>query len=84
MTVGPVVPWERLSLPGGRGSRSIKRLCLDRRISLSERDRLPAIYAGGRLAAVWPLGVDAAFAPPAGEPCRFIKLERITEQEGEA
>ena len=81
VTVGPVVPGERLTLPGGRGSRSIKRLCLDRRIPLSERERLPAIYAGGRLAAVWRLGVDEAFAPPAGEPCRFVQITACTEQQ---
>ena len=74
-----------MSLPETRGGgRSVKRLCLDRRISLSERERLPAIYAGGQLAAVWPLGVDESFAPSAGEPCRFVKLERIAQQEGEA
>ena len=82
VTVAPAVPGERLSLPETRGGgRSVKRLCLDRHISLAERDRLPAIYAGGQLAAVWPLGVDEAFAPSAGEDCRFIRMERITEKE---
>ena len=63
----------------GRG-RSIKRLCLDHHLS-SERDRLPAIYAGGELAAVWRLGVDEAFIPSAGAPCRFIRIERSAEKE---
>ena len=82
VTVAPVVPGERLSLPETRGGgRSIKRLCLDHRISLAERDRLPAIYAGGELAAVWRLGVDEAFIPSAGAPCRFIRIERSAEKE---
>ncbi len=80
VTAAPCPPGERLTLPGARGSRSVKRLCLDRRISLAERDRLPAIYVEGKLAAVWHLGVDAAFAPEGREPCRFIKIEKTEQQ----
>lgn len=82
VTVGPCPPGGRLALPGARGSRSVKRLCLDRRVSLEERDRLPAIYAAGRLAAVWRLGVDAAFMPEEGKPCRFIKIMKYIEEDG--
>ena len=80
VTAAPCPPGARLTLPGARGSRSVKRLCLDRRISLAERDRLPAIYVEGKLAAVWRLGVDAAFAPEGREPCRFIKIEKTEQQ----
>ena len=81
LTVGPVEPGDRLTLPGTRGGgRSVKRLCLDRRIPLSQRERLPAVYAGGRLAAVWRLGVDESFLP-AGEPCRFIQIKRKETEE---
>nr|WP_325295778.1 tRNA lysidine(34) synthetase TilS [uncultured Oscillibacter sp.] len=73
---GPCVPGERLTLPGSRGARSVKRLCLDKGISLAERDRLPAIYVEGKLAAVWRLGVDITFAPEGRVPCRFIKIEK--------
>ena len=83
VTVGPCPPGERLALPGARGARSVKRLCLDGRISLEERDRLPAIFVGGRLAAVWRLGVDAAFAPEGREPVRFINItKQIIEEDG--
>ena len=82
VTAAPCPPGARLTLPGARGSRSVKRLCLDRRISLAERDRLPAIYVEGELAAVWRLGVDAAFAPEGGAPCRFIKIEKQIEEDG--
>lgn len=82
VTAAPCPPGARLTLPGARGSRSVKRLCLDRRISLAERDRLPAIYVEGKLAAVWRLGVDAAFAPEGGAPCRFIKIEKQIEEDG--
>ena len=81
LTVGPAAPGDRLCLPETHGGgRSIKRLCLDHRISLSDRDRLPAIYAGGCLAAVWRLGVDTAFSAPEGEPCRFIQITEIEKE----
>ena len=79
VTVAPCPTGERLSLPGARGSRSVKRLCLDRGISLAERDRLPAVYVEGTLAAVWRLGVDMAFARPDGSPW-FIKIEETEKQ----
>ena len=62
-----------MTLPGASGSRSIKRLCMDRKISMEERDRLPAIYADGVLAAVWRLGVNQEFLPE-GEELRFIQI----------
>ena len=81
LTVGPVAPGDRLRLPETHGGgSSVKRLCLDHRISLSERDRLPAFYAGGALAAVWRLGVDEAFSVSAGEPCRFIQITEIEKE----
>lgn len=79
VTVGPCAPGDRLTLPGARGARSVKRLCLDRGISLAERNRLPALYVEGRLAAVWRLGVDIAFARPGGLPW-FIKIEETEKQ----
>ena len=68
---------EGLRLAGSRGRRSVKRLCAERGIDPVERDRLPAIYAGERLAAVWPLGADEEFLPREtdGEMI-IIKLER--------
>lgn len=63
LTLGPCRPGDGLYLPEGRGRRSVKRLCLDRGLDPVERDRLPAVYAGGRLAAVWPLGTDREFLP---------------------
>ena len=56
-------PGDGLRLPGSRGRRSVKRLCADRGMAPEERDALPAFYAGERLAAVWPLGVDMEFRP---------------------
>ncbi len=63
VTVRHIQAAERLTLPGSNGPRTLKRLCLDKRVSLAERDALPAFYVGGRLAAVWKIGVAAAFVP---------------------
>lgn len=82
LTVAPAPPGARLTLAGARGSRTVKRLCLDRGIGLTERECLPAIYAGGRLAAVWRLGVDLEFLPE-GEPCRFIQIKQTEENDHE-
>lgn len=79
VSVGPCPPDGRLMLPGARGPRTVKRLCLDRRIPLWERDGLPAVYLEGRLAAVWRLGVDTEFLR-LGEPCRFIQIIKQTEE----
>ena len=75
VTVRPCPAGERLTLPGSNGSRTVKRLCNDRRISLRERDTLPAFYVAGRLAAVWGIGTDAAFVPDAPQ-CRFIRVRK--------
>ena len=64
----------RLTLEGANGARSVKRLCIDRQISLTERDALPAIYFGDRLAAVWRLGTDVAFLPRGDEAARFVRI----------
>lgn len=79
VTVGPVAPGDRLTLPGARGGRGVKRLCLDRHVSLAERETLPAVYVSGRLAAVWRLGVDVEFLPE-GKACRFIQIIKKTEE----
>ncbi len=79
VTAAPCRGGERLTLPGTNGARTVKRLCLDRHISLAERERLPAIYLGGCLAAVWRLGVDTEFLPE-GAPCRFVQIIKETEE----
>lgn len=81
VAVAPCDAGARLTLPGTHGGgRTVKRLCLDRGIPLAERDRLPAIYAGESLAAVWGLGVDFRFLPEGDGPCRFIQIMKDTEE----
>lgn len=54
----------RLTLEGANGARSVKRLCVDKKITPPERDALPAIYAGDRLAARVAAG-NGRFLPAA-------------------
>ena len=77
--VAPLTGAERLTLPGQRGgSRTVKRLCRDRGIDPIRRQRLPGVFLGAELAAVWPLGTDEAFLPTGGE-CRFLSIMGTTE-----
>ena len=78
VSVGPCPAGERLTLPGSRGGRTVKRLCLDRGVSLAERETLPAVYVDGALAAVWRLGVDVKFLPE-GDRLRFVRIEKKRE-----
>lgn len=54
---------DRLTLPGSRGSRSIKRLLAERGIPAEERRCVPVFCVGERPAAVYGVGTDVAFVP---------------------
>lgn len=79
IAVGACPAGARLTLPGNRGPRTVKRLCVDRGIGPMERDSLPAIYVENQLAAVWRLGVDQRFLPE-GNARRFIQILKETEE----
>ncbi|WP_308588681.1 tRNA lysidine(34) synthetase TilS [uncultured Oscillibacter sp.] len=74
-------PGDRMSLPGGRGSRSLKRLCADRGIPPHLRDGLPVLRAAETAAAVPGLGVDGGFAPGAWERAAFVTFIKEKETE---
>ena len=74
ITVAPCDLNTRLTLEGANGARSVKRLCVDQKISLTERDALPALYVGNRLAAVWRLGTDVSFLPKGGDTACFVRV----------
>ena len=58
------------------GSRSLKRLFVDAGLSVEARERTPAIFVGGRLAAVPGIGVDRAFAPRPGRAQYVLDFHR--------
>ncbi len=65
---------DRLTLPGNRGSRSLKRLFADAGVDPVCRERIPVICVDGRAAAVFRIGTDLAFAP---ETCGESKKKMI-------
>lgn len=54
---------ERLTLPGSRGGRSVKRLLTERGVPPEERLLSPCIRVDGQLAAVHGVGTDENFLP---------------------
>ena len=54
---------ERLTLPGSRGGRSVKRLLTERGVPPEERPQTPCIRVDGQLAAVFGVGTDVTFLP---------------------
>lgn len=72
---------DRMTLPGSRGSRSVKRLCTERGISPAERDSLPLLRVGQRPAAMARVGVHLDFAPEKeGKPV-YIEFKQIKKGE---
>ena len=54
---------DRMTLPGARGSRTVKRLCADAGFLPWQRDTLPVLRAGEEPIAVPQVGVAAGFVP---------------------
>ena len=71
---------DRLTLPGARGSRSLKRLCADRGIPPGRRDRLPVLRLGEVPAAVPGIGVNTEITPPAGGRTVVVTFYEETEE----
>ena len=65
---GPLTvrPWrrdDRMTLPGSRGPRSLKRLLADRGIAPPQRDTWPVLCRDDRPTAVWLVGTDTKALP---------------------
>lgn len=68
---------DRMQLPGG--SRSLKRLMIDRKIPASLRGALPVLAAADGIAAVAGVGADQRFLAQPGELAVEIKIEKEDE-----
>ncbi|HKU88112.1 MAG TPA: tRNA lysidine(34) synthetase TilS [Casimicrobiaceae bacterium] len=77
VTIRSGVDGERLALAGRAARRPVAELLREAGIPHWERRGLPRIYCGDTLAAVAPLGVDAAFAAAPGEPARDIVWQPV-------
>ena len=74
---------DRMTLPGSRGKRSLKRLCAERGISPQTRDSLPVLRAGETPAAVPGMGVDLDFTPRKEEAVLYVTFSKQKENEYE-
>jgi len=61
-------------LETGHGSRTVKRLFADRGIPVEQRREHPALYAGGRIAAVFGVATDWRLQPREGGECMVVSL----------
>lgn len=73
-------PGDRMTLPGARGSRTLKRLCADRGVRPWRRDGLPVLRADGRPAAVPKIGMDVEFTPQEDGTAVFVTFYQETEE----
>ncbi len=67
-----------LRLPGG--TKSVKRLMIDRKLPAASRDALPVIVSGERVLAVCGLGQSTDTLPAMGEPAVVITIEKWEDQ----
>lgn len=65
---------DRMTLPNGRGKRSVKRLCDERGISPRQRDTMPVLRMGATVLAAAELGVDWDYTPKDGDKITYIKF----------
>lgn len=78
-----VTPWQRedrMTLPGSRGARSLKRLCAERGMTPAVRDALPVLRVNGRAAVVPAIGMDVNFTPVDRKPTVFVTFYQETEE----
>lgn len=73
-------PSDRMTLPGSRGARSLKRLCADAGIRPWERDAMPVLRSGGTLAAVPGIGVDLKFLPREEHAVIYVTFHHKKEE----
>ena len=69
---------------GGRGRRSLKRLFVDAGIPPHAREQVPVFYWGDTVAAVWSVGIDAAFLPQGTQDCVFLQIEPLHKETKES
>ena len=67
-------PGLRMRPAGGRGSRKLQDILVDARVPREERDALPLVFSGDRLAWVPGIAVDSDFVSPAGEPALHVEI----------
>lgn len=71
LTVRPAAPGDRLTLPGARGARQLKRLFADLSVPLSVRSRLAVIADQNGVILAQGVGIDQSRVPRGGKILEF-------------
>jgi tRNA(Ile)-lysidine synthase len=74
LTIGYRRPGLRMRPVGAPGTRKLQDILTDARVPRHERDRLPLVFAGDRLAWVPGIALDVDAAAPAGAPALHVSL----------
>jgi len=77
LTLGHRRPGLRMRPAGGAGTRKLQDILVDARVPREERDALPLVFAGDRLAWVPGVAVDRDLRSAAGETSLHVTLTRI-------
>ena len=78
VTVRPRRTGDRLTLPGG--TKSLKKLMIDRKIPAARRDSLPVLTDGPDILAVYGLGTDVRRAAVPGDRAVLIQIRSRGEK----
>jgi tRNA(Ile)-lysidine synthase len=73
-------PGDRIRPAGGRGSRKLQDLFVDRKIPRAQRDAWPILLVGEQIAWVAALRADAAFTVPPEQATIWVGIIRDTER----
>jgi len=79
IVVRPRRTGDSLQLSGG--TKSLKRLMIDRKIPAARRDRMPVITAGEQILAVYGLGTDVRWAARPGDRALIVQIYIRGEKE---
>jgi tRNA(Ile)-lysidine synthase len=77
LSLGQRRPGLRMRPAGGMGSRKLQDILVDARVPREERDALPLVFAGDRLAWVPGLAVDRDLRSAQGEASLHVTVTRI-------
>ena len=69
-----------MTIPGSRGSRTVKRLAADRGISRAERDRLPVLRMDGCPVVIPGIGVNEEITPDEKQEMILVTFLKQTEE----
>lgn len=76
--VRPRMAGDRLTLSGG--TKEVRRWLIDRKLPRAERGGIPVLEDGGRVLAVFGVGVDPDYRPALGQPCYELQICQETER----